>query len=807
MFHFLGAVVARFWPVVFVVWGAALAAGFFFAPSWNDVTQVGEVESLPAESPSVRASTLFREAFPLDYAPSSVVLLYWREDGPLQDADRKFIEEEVAAAVGELATQPESGINTIRTLADPQVGTLLVSGDRKATVVLVELATAFQDPRANPVVDRIERALVQLNDRMPDGLQFRITGSATAGRDLQRAEIASIRVIEIATIIIVIVLLLLLYRAPLVALIPLATVFVAVAVAIPLLAALAGAGVLEIFRDLRVFVTVLAYGAGVDYCLFLIARYREELDAGVEPGAAIAAAIGHVSPAIVASAGTTIVGIGMLTFAQFAKIHQAGVIIPFALGIVLLGALTFGAALLRVAGRWAFWPQRIVGQEPAPPGGGPDQTERYTRRGWDGPASLLSRLVGGSPRFNLWGKLASLLLRRPGTIWLTSVLVMLPFAAIAIHFRDNVNFNPLSDLPPDAPSVVGTHKLTEHFPPGMLGSVTVLVQQDGLDFTGEKGIHAIEQLTDELRNRRLELDLADVRSVSLPLGTTAGAKERLARISGTPAEVEKVVREEALPYYVGQDNVTRLELTLATDPLTRPGIRSVAKIQEALPSLLPPELADARVEVAGTAASLRDLGVVKAADERLIQMLVPVVVFLLLLFLFRRVVLSGYLILSVLFSYFATLGATYVVFRLLEGPDFVGLDWKVTVFLFTILIAVGVDYNIFLLTRVREEQKRHGSLAAIPIALTRTGRVISSCGFIMAGTFASLLSGSLRALQELGFALALGVLIDTMIVRPLLVPAFLVLLQRLIPGPTGRYMALGEREPARAAQYQASRRD
>src|SRR5439155_2170253 len=109
---------------------------------------------------------------------------------------------------------------------------------------------------------------------------------------------------------------------------------------------------------------------------------------------------------------------------------------------------------------------------------------------------------------------------------------------------------------------------------------------------------------------------------------------------------------------------------------------------------------------------------------------------------------------------------------------------------------VGEDYNIFLLTRIKEEQARHGTLASIPVALAQTGRVISSCGFIMAGTFASLLSGSLRAMHELGFALAFGVLLDTLVVRPILVPTFLVLLQRIFPGPLGRYMALADKENA-----------
>lgn len=806
-FERLGRTVARFWLPVLLAWVATVIVAFALAPPLEDVVETGEFSFLPADSPSREAEKLVAEAFPKNLLSSSVVIVARRTsraDG-LNDADWEFVDDgndwtpgekpkdlvdhvlEIANEEGGLAESFDSHVSgnrsiiaDVKSYRDRTIGNLLTSEDGQATLVLIGLTTEFMDARNGETIARLEAVLRSRDIRysMPPGLDLTLSGAAVVGRDMLVAQRRSAQATESLTVVLVVILLIAIYRAPLLALIPLVTVFVSVLLTMSLLKIAAQWGWVILFSGIESYVTVLLYGAGVDYCLFLLARYKEEIDAGLSLEDSSIGAVGKVGDAIAASAGTVICGIGMMIFAEFGKFHDAGIAIAFGLVIVLLASLTFTPALLRASGKWVFWPhlrQERVGGD----------------AGWLPAASWSNQLLDWLRSIDLWDWMGKQLLRRPGLVWTLAVLLMFPFAVVGVLFYTHLSYGLLSDLPSSAPSVTGTRAVRDHFPEGATGPVVVLLEDPTTNFgiSGENGSYDMaREVSATLYDRRKELQLADVRSAAFPFGGPDDVDEL-----ATGAQ-RRILRKAAIDHYVSQvephnGTVTRLDLTTEVDPFSRDSIDHLNRLQDEIRKAIPEAHRDTtKVRIAGPTASIRDLKAVTDRDQIRINLLVIGGVYIILVVLLRRPAISAYLIISVLFSFLVTLGLTYVVFWALDPRDFAGLDWKVPMFLFTILIAVGEDYNIFLMTRIHEEQVRLGPVNGIIHALSRTGRIISSCGIIMAGTFASLMAGELKGMSQLGFALAAGVLIDTFVIRPIVVPAYLVMLNQGRFGPLGRWL-------------------
>ncbi len=407
---------------------------------------------------------------------------------------------------------------------------------------------------------------------------------------------------------------------------------------------------------------------------------------------------------------------------------------------------------------------------------------------------MLHKYAGKEKGF--WASVSRRVARRPVLVWSIAVLALLPLAWLGM--RVSPNYRATGELGPQADSIRGLAAIQRHFTAGETGPVTALLVSR-TDWDSLEGRAQIDHLSRGFA--RLE-GVAEVRSLTQPLGKplptlllhrplmgSLGSyvgKGQSGGLFGMLDQAKKVARE----YYVadlpsqGRDSaglhVTRIDVVLKTDPFDTASADTLKLIQTWLNEELPQSalLDDVKAEVYGVTVNACDLAEITEADRARVNVLILAGIFAILVVLVRRPWIALYLLVTVLFSYYATLGATLLAGTLWSGRPLEHVDWRVPFFLFTILVAIGEDYNILLVTRAVQERKRHGAVEGMRRALARTGATITSCGLIMAGTFATLMLAGLGTLKQVGFALAFGVLIDTFVVRPFLVPAFAMLFWR-----------------------------
>ncbi|WP_169977418.1 MMPL family transporter [Tautonia rosea] len=791
IFDLIARLVIRRGLLLVLGWIALAVVLNRYAPSWDEVSLDDDVRFFPAGSLSVEGQALLERGFP-EATESTAVVAVERAEGPLTDDDLAFIGTLADRLKGLIG--PEFAIATVTDFRDRYMDSILIGGNGvdgggQAALTLVGIEATYASKQARLTVNAIEEVIDDLAGEVPSGIRLALTGSAVVGHDMNESSNASIDTTTYATIALVIAILLAVYRSPLLALIPLVTIALSVFISLKGLPTLRWVPGLDfqVINVTKVFVIVVLFGAGTDYCLFLIARYREERAHGHDIPEALGIAIRQVGAALVASAGTVIVGLGMLWFSSFAKIQYSGPAIALSLAVALAAALTLAPVLLKWFGRtidWPFGPPPIIRAEVEAeadhlPGGIPDQAEAALR----GP----------------WGRIANLVAHRPASILAVSLLALTPLALYGTTVTSN--YGQLSDLPSTAPSKIGARLIRDYFPIGELGPTTLLVHAPELDFRDDEGRQALADLSDRLESLP---EVARIRSLARPLGEPLEETIRLsAEEQALPGFLRRPIEQArsaliergyqaAEPVYVSTrptdpadlGSIARIDILLSIDPFSEDGMNALNAIQREVNALTTAEagpLAGAEVGYAGSTPMLYDLRSAIGNDQKRMYVLVTLGVYAILVLLLRRPGICLYLIATVVLGYLATLGLTDLVFQALhEGPEpWQGLDWKVSFFLFVILVAVGEDYNIFLMARVLEEEVGHGPIDGTRRAVAATGGIISSCGLIMAGTFGSMLTGKLLALRELGFALAVGVLLDTFIVRPILVPAFIILLERI----------------------------
>jgi RND superfamily putative drug exporter len=722
VFAFLGRAIGRHPALIIGAWVILLAAVVIGQRlSFLGRTRpLGAGAVLPPNSDYIRATNLYQQAFPQLGAESQIAVVAVRPSG-IKPADLQWL--------GRLASAARQATDGhVLSPASPLLRWRLLSPDGQAAMLIVNLQTSFVSPQTVEAVNRVT-SLAHVD--VPAGLQVQLTGTAAMGRDYTLASQTGARRTTWVTILAVLAILIVVYRSPVGALVPLISIGASAYMAYLVLELSTLIG-WQFAATEWVFCVVLIFGAGTDYALFWIARYREALGTTTDLRSAALTAMTTTGPAILAGAAVTICGLSTMLAAELVPTHNAGRVLAAALAINLLACLTLTPALARSLGRWLFWPADPA----APPGLG--------ARHW-------------------WPWLARRVTDRPWPVLLAGTAALAVAAALSLRLEPV--FRGVFDLPPDTPSRRGLRLAEEHFSKGQLYAATLLIEfppgsQPDFEALSARITAAVQR----------EPGVAEVHSLTMPLAVG----EKL------PPFAEPLAR----PYYVSETPdgapVMRFEILLNDAPFTPQALTAVERAQgvarQASIELMPAQAAAPRVMLAGPSAYILSERTIANADQQRVVVLAAAVIAVIVLLLVRNVPLTAFMVLTTLLTYGATLTLSRLFFVHVMGLP--GIDWKVRLILFVIVMAVGQDYNIFLVTRLREETRRGNRLQAVREAVIRTGPVISSCGIIMAATLGSLCAGRLSLLRQLGFALALGVLIDTFFVRPLLIPAFFLIISR-----------------------------
>ena len=672
MFKLLGRLVINYPWLVTAAWLLAAVLLTYFAPDWDHNSQDDDIRSLPERCASVRGYHLLEEAFPNEVFASKAIFAIERTEAPLTSADFVLVDK-LIDEIEELRRDPSLKIGNVVSHRDGLIGTRLNSADGHCTLIQVALGTPYLALQTRATLDRIDQQLRQrIAAAGPHPPRLLTTGAAGLGRDLIKASGDSLEHTTLATIILVVVILLLVYRTPLLALVPLATIAVSVWVSLKLLALMTQIPGVQLATVSRIFTIVILYGAGTDYCLFLVSRYREELAQGYPISTALRRSIRAVGGALVASAGTVICGLSMMGFAEFAKVRSAGPAIAVGLVVALIGSLTLAPTFLYLLGRAVFWPRRMPGADSPIPHAGFDKLQAPDKQ-------------------PLWERISRIVIARPARVWGASVLVLLPLALFGLYVTPA--YRPTGELGQSVGSVQGLAVLQRHFTAGETGPVTVLLVSP-TDWNSPEGRDAIAHLSQGFVHLN---GVTEVRSLTQPLGKPLPvpaptlAKGFLGSILKSVRRDVGAVLEQAnqraRDHYVaklGGDApryVTRLDVVLHSDPFAPPSVGTLAVLETWLRDELEQSnlfVGLSQAECYGITVQARDLAEIAEHDRARVNVLVLAGILLILLVLVRKPWLAIYLLVTVLFSYYATLGATVVAGWIWTGHPLYEMDWRVS---------------------------------------------------------------------------------------------------------------------------------
>jgi putative drug exporter of the RND superfamily len=758
IFRAIGRFAVKFrWPIL-VFWIVAAALIPKALPSLANAAQGNNSAFLPASAPSQHAIDL---AAPLGVSTKVTVVpvIAARDGGPLTAADQAWLSGPLQAGLGKVAT-----VEKVKVLAvsQPVAG---VAGQAAEIQVQSNVNGGGNGTSIVNLVDNLRTAIK--GAAPPSGLQVHLSGPLATQVDQQKQNGNSNQSVEIVTGLLILIILLLVFRALLAPLVTLLPAFFSVAISGPLVAEAAQHG-LKVSFLAQILLTVLVLGAGTDYNLFLVFRVREHIRRGEAPKDAVVSALTKVGESITFSALTVVAALLSLLFATFQIYSTLGIPLAIGIAVALLAGLTLTPALLAIFGKAAFWPTR-------------------------------NRV--GATSTGVWGKIATRILKRPAVALATGVVI---FGALATFVTGYVGggFGGSTTAPAGTDSAVGATLQSKYFPSTSANPTELIYKLSTPVWDNPAPLVAAEQ----------QLKASGVfTTVAGPLNPGGTVSISPAQYSGLHQVVSSAIPSgelpptmppavaQALQPVAGNNAAEAYQLYRATTNFVSPdgktiqfltglsaGEASTTAAMNATPAIrteaakVAPALHATDNGVLGQAPIFYDISSISNSDLGTVIPIAIIVIGILLALVMRSLVAPLYLIASVAVSYFAALGTAVLIFIKIGHSG--GITFILPFLLFIFLLALGEDYNILVMTRIREEAHKMSLKEAVSKALGITGTTVTSAGIVLASAFAvfAVVGGASGGSQirDVGLGLVLGILMDTFVVRTVLVPCTCVLLGR-----------------------------
>ena len=730
-FAAIGRAAVRFRWLVVVVWIAAAVAVPALLPSLSSAVKSQNTAFLPSNTPVIKAQEL---AIPFEAQNTADTLLVGgRPPGQLTAADQ------LAFSRAERTVARVPGVLDVRDRG--------LSSDGQVRMALVELTgTGARSGGGTALFDQMRAAVKHAG--APPGMGIHFAGQLATIVDNNAAQKHTQQLTQQLSILFIIVLLLIVFRAALAPLVTLLPAALSLVIASPLIAEATKAG-LEVSSLTQLILIVIVLGAGTDYGLFLIFRVREGLAHGVEPRDAVINAVSRVGETITFSALTVIAALCSVVLADFGFYRGLGPGLAIGIAVTLLGGLTLLPALLAIFGRAVMWPSK-----PRP----------------------------GHEYRGAWGEVAARIVSRPKR---TLAIGLVVFGGLSLFVLDYSPAGFGNQSPPSGSDSAAGQQLLDHFPVSVRNPTNVIFK---LPESAWQNPAKIAEATAGLKRQP---EFTTVTGALNPAGkpippatitraySQLGPPQRLPAVE-PPSLATKIPPHDYAAYrslsqYISADGRTLQFYTALTagDPGSTAALNAIPSVRAAVSSVAA-SIGALASGVTGEAAASYDVSHVASNDLKRIIPIVLVVIGILLAILLRSLVAPIYLILSVGLSYLAALGLAILVFVVIGGNS--GLNFVLPFFMFIFLMALGEDYNILVMTRIREEARHADLPRAVHRAIAASGGTVTSAGLVLAGTFAVLTVAGNSQAREIGLGLAAGILLDTFLVRTLLIPSVVVLL-------------------------------